>query len=189
MASTTTRKPPPAIPSTGRRSQAPPATTAGRQSPAAPTTSAPAARRNTHRGSISGGSPLSARSAVKTRAASDEAELEAAAVLEDLRTRLAKNESAAEAAADEYNKQLKALQLRLEETHADNTRLEETAHAKDDTIESLEMQIKDLSRSRRDQENIYEAEVGGLYPLHKTQQLTRPTENCRTARKRRVVGP
>lgn len=89
----------------------------------------------------------------------DEVELENAAILEDLRTRLSKGESAAEAAAVQYALQIKALQQRLDETQADYVRIEEQMHTKDENVEALEMQIKDLTRSKRDQENIYEAEV------------------------------
>lgn len=120
------------------------------------------ARRNTlqHRRDSSVSSPLSARSAVKARPDSpDDAELENAAILEDLRGRLAKSESAAEAAAEEYQKQIKALQLRLEESVKEQVKQEEALHSKDDAIESLEIQVKELIRSKRDQENIYEAEV------------------------------
>ena len=175
MSSTPTRKLPPTGNTNRRQSstagvrQSAASGNAGRQSPA-PSTGSPssptggAARRNTirdgHRPSSSIGSPLSARSAVKTRPVShDESELENAAILEDLRSRLAKSESAAEAAAEEFNKQIKALQLRLDSSHADHVRLEDQIHARDETIEALEMQIKDLTRGKRDQENIYEAEV------------------------------
>jgi predicted nucleic acid-binding Zn-ribbon protein len=72
---------------------------------------------------------------------------------------LAKSESAAEAAAEEYAKQIKALQMRLDEAQADYVQIEDHSHSKDETIDNLEMQIKDLTRSKRDQENIYEAEV------------------------------
>lgn len=106
------------------------------------------------------GSPLSARSAVRGRPLSnDDTELENAAILEDLRTRLSKSESAAEVAAAQYALQMKALQQRLDETQADYARIEEQMHSKDESAETLEMQIKDLTRSKRDQENIYEAEV------------------------------
>lgn len=87
-------------------------------------------------------------------------ELESAAILEDLRSRLAKSESAAEAAAVEYAKQIKALQARLQESVNDQQKMEEAAHQKDETIERLQVQIKDLTRTKREQENIYEAEVG-----------------------------
>ena len=131
------------------------------------------ARRNTIRegghqrtGSIPG-SPLSARAAVKTRPMSnDETELENAALLEDLRSRLAKSESAAEAAAEEFAKQIKALQARLDEAQTDYAQIEDQLHSKDEAIEAFEMQIKDLTRSKRDQENIYEAEVGAPPSLH-----------------------
>lgn len=80
-------------------------------------------------------------------------------MLEDIRTRLAKSESAAEAAAQEYSLQIKALQLRLDEAQKDYAKVEEQMHSKEDAIENMQIQIKELTRSKRDQENIYEAEV------------------------------
>ena len=109
---------------------------------------------NPNRNSTS--SPLSARSAAKRPSSnSSDADLESAAILEDLRSRLAQSESAAE----EYAKQVKALQLRLEEALGEQMKMEETCHAKDEVIENFEIQIKELTRAKRDQENIYEAEV------------------------------
>ncbi|RPB16573.1 hypothetical protein P167DRAFT_480925 [Morchella conica CCBAS932] len=131
----------------------------------AATPAATAARRNTirdgaplaHRNSIS--SPLSARSAAKrSTEVQSEADLENAAMLEDLRSRLAQSESAAEAAAEEYAKQVKALQSRLEDALAEQIKMEEAAHQKDEIIEGIELQVKELTRAKRDQENIYEAE-------------------------------
>lgn len=87
-----------------------------------------------------------------------EADLENAAMLEDLRSRLAQSESAAEAATEEYAKQIKALQSRLEDALAEQIKMEEAAHQKDEMIESIELQVKELTRAKRDQENIYEAE-------------------------------
>ncbi|KAI5776626.1 hypothetical protein EDC01DRAFT_720006 [Geopyxis carbonaria] len=163
MASTTRNKPP-LTSNLNRRA-------ASTRSPT-PTNGAPSptpggiARRNTireggahHRSGSSISSPLSARSAAKSRPHSnDETELENAAILEDLRSRLAKSESAAEAAAEEYAKQIKSLQIRLEESIAEQVKMEESQHSRDEFMESLEMQIKDLTRSKRDQDNIYEAE-------------------------------
>jgi predicted nucleic acid-binding Zn-ribbon protein len=152
-----------------------------------PTT--PMSRRNTasgHRPSISlSGSPLSARSSVKTRPQTDnETELEAAAMLEDIRTRLAKSESAAEAAAQEYSLQVKALQLRLDEAQKDYAKVEEQMHSKEDSIENMQIQIKELTRSKRDQENIYEAEVPFFCEAawRRTVSLTGKIENCRSTR-------
>lgn len=113
---------------------------------------------NPNRNSTS--SPLSARSAAKRPSSnSSDADLESAAILEDLRSRLAQSESAAEAAAEEYAKQVKALQLRLDEALGEQNKMEEACHVKDEVIENFEIQIKELTRAKRDQENIYEAEV------------------------------
>lgn len=87
-----------------------------------------------------------------------EADLENAAMLEDLRNRLAQSESAAEAAAEEYAKQVKALQSRLEDALAEQLKMEEAVHQKDEVVEGMELQVKELTRAKRDQENIYEAE-------------------------------
>lgn len=167
MSSAAARKPP----APGRQ----PAGSASRSpTPSSTTSPLPAStrisRRNTvlggrdgsfpHRGSISGGSPLTARAAARRPVDSNnDAELENAALLEDLRSRLARSESAAEAAAQEYTKQIEALQIRLDESTTEQVKMEETMHVKEEAIEDLETQVKDLTRSKRDQENIYEAEV------------------------------
>ncbi|KAG0634593.1 hypothetical protein HOY80DRAFT_894649 [Tuber brumale] len=152
-----------------------PSTTRGPARSPTPNSSGPAAgppngavRRNTLRDrELSSGnpsrnstsSPLSARSAAKRPSSnSSDADFEGAAILEDLRSRLAQSESAAEAAAEEYAKQVKALQIRLEEALGEQMRMEEVCHAKDEVIENFEIQIKDLTRAKRDQDNIYEAE-------------------------------
>jgi hypothetical protein len=189
MSAATARKPPISTTNLNRRSQTPVDTgrsspagratpvgrsTPGRASPApatpttarnaTATTARPTARRNTltngRPATSSTGSPLSARGAVKTRPVTEnEAELENAAVIEDLKSRLAKSETAAETAAQEYASQLTALKQRLSEANTEYMRIEEQIHTKDETIEQLEIQVKDLIRSKRDQENIYEAEV------------------------------
>jgi hypothetical protein len=170
---------PPLTSNINRRSQPPtltsrsttptPSTNSGSSAAVAVTPERPngIARRNTiregghHRsGSSISGSPLSARAAAKARPVStNDDELESAAILEDLRSRLAKSESAAEAAAVEYAKQIKALQSRLQESLGEQAKMEEASHQKEEIIEGLQVQIKDLTRTKREQENIYEAEV------------------------------
>lgn len=60
--------------------------------------------------------------------------------------------------------QMKALELRLEEALAEQIKMEDSNHGKDEVIEGIESQLKELTRAKRDQENIYEAEVRFLYP-------------------------
>lgn len=164
------RKTPPANLSSplNRRSMPPPgAQTRGSGSPtptSSPTTNAtPTGRRGTgsssiHRNSVS--SPLSARSAAKRSSELvSEADLENAAAMEDLRSRLSQIESAAEAAAEEHAMQMKAIELRLEEALGEQIKMEDSSHGKDEVIEGIESQVKELTRAKRDQENIYEAEV------------------------------
>lgn len=59
--------------------------------------------------------------------------------------------------------QMKALELRLEEALAEQIKMEDNSHGKDEVIEGIESQLKELTRAKRDQENIYEAEVRLLY--------------------------
>lgn len=54
---------------------------------------------------------------------------------------------------------MKGLQVRLDEARNEQFRMEDLLHVKEEFIENLEIQIKDLTRAKRDQENIYEAEV------------------------------
>lgn len=85
--------------------------------------------------------------------------------LEELRSRLSQLESAAEAAAEEHTLQVKALQLRLDEAVAEQIKMEDNSHGKDEMIEGIELQVKELTRAKRDQDNIYEAEVRLLCSL------------------------
>lgn len=197
------RNKPPPTSNVNRRSQPPalasrsttPTTTAASAAPATPERPSGIARRNTiregthSRSGSSISSPLSARAAAKGSrpVSTNDDELENAAILEDLRSRLAKSESAAEAAVVEYAKQIKALQSRLQESISEQTKMEETNHQREEIIERLEVQIKDLTRTKREQENIYEAEVGlPVAPAVCTwRRLTCANRELRPNRKRR----
>lgn len=164
------RSMPPSAPGAARGTSRSP-TPNSNPSSAAPSLSNGISRRNTlrDRDQAAGGSapnrnsvssPYSARSAAKRPPSiSTDAELENAAILEDLRSRLAQAESTAEAATEEYAKEMKGLQVRLDEARNEQFRMEDLLHVKEEFIENLEIQIKDLTRAKRDQENIYEAEV------------------------------
>ena len=111
-------------------------------------------------------SGASTRSALKRSSISgnvDDAELEKDATISELTQRVKSLEANAQAAAENFADQVRALQSRTEEAVDEATRMEEQLHSKDEEIEGLQAQIMDLERKNRDQENIYEAEVGFFF--------------------------
>lgn len=117
------------------------------------------------------GTPVSARASVKKPAPpsalrrnssqvdgpseEDSAAAEAkAAYLQDLEERLQKAESEAE----ERQKQVDVLNARLDEAHAEQSKLEERAHEEEEKVETLENEKKEVVRQHRELEGIYEAE-------------------------------
>ncbi|KAJ4383390.1 hypothetical protein N0V86_001437 [Didymella sp. IMI 355093] len=117
------------------------------------------------------GTPVSARASVKkpappsalrrnssqvdTPTEEDSAAAEAkAAYLQDVEERLQKAESEAE----ERQKQIEVLNARLDEAHAEQSKLEERAHEEEEKVETLENEKKEVVRQHRELEGIYEAE-------------------------------
>ncbi|CBY02206.1 hypothetical protein IAQ61_006793 [Plenodomus lingam] len=113
------------------------------------------------------GAPVSARAAVKKPTAAsnlsnaspadttaDDAREEQAAYLQDLKDRLQKAESEAE----ERQKLVEVLNARLDESLAEQAKLEERAHEEEEKVESLENVKRELTRQHRELESIYEAE-------------------------------
>ncbi|KAF2402615.1 hypothetical protein EJ06DRAFT_520556 [Trichodelitschia bisporula] len=111
------------------------------------------------------GTPISARAAVKRPSqssnliqamtpADEDARIEAAALIEDLKTRLQKTESATE----EYAKQVQVLQARLDESTMEQGRLEERVHEEEERVQDLENEKRESVRQRRELEAIYETE-------------------------------
>ena len=86
--------------------------------------------------------------------------LEKEGIILQLRQKVAKLEAAAEQAETSFEDQMKALQGRMEEAVDEASRMEETLHGKDEVIEELEGEVKELKREKRDMENIFDAEVG-----------------------------
>ncbi|KAK8206891.1 hypothetical protein M8818_004726 [Zalaria obscura] len=116
-----------------------------------------------------GGTPVSARAAVKkpasgttsrsgtpdpTSAAEEDAKAEMAATLETLREQL----RAAEKASDDYQKQVKMMQVKLDDAVKEQGRLEENVHEHMERLEEIENEKKDSNKSRRELEAIYESE-------------------------------
>jgi chromosome segregation ATPase len=84
----------------------------------------------------------------------DDAKAETVAVIEDLKNRLGK----ADAAAEEYQRQLEVVQSRLDDALNEQARLEEVVHESSEKIEALENGKRDAQRQARELESIYEAE-------------------------------
>jgi hypothetical protein len=173
--STGLRKPPASDGTPGRRGPTNPSVSPSvpSRSPAlvsgAPTNGV--ARTRSIRGSTTG-TPMSARAAAKRPAGSlsslgsnnvspasedadeDDAKAETAAAIEDLKGRLGK----ADAAAEEYQRQLEVVQSRLDDAVNEQARLEEVVHERNEKIEALENDKREAQRQSRELESIYEAE-------------------------------
>ncbi|KHJ30064.1 putative m serotype protein [Erysiphe necator] len=81
-----------------------------------------------------------------------------AELLEDLSERLRKSEEL----SNEHQKQIQALQSRLEETTKEKVSLEEKVHENEERIEILENEKREAIRSKRELEAIYEAEKASV---------------------------
>lgn len=79
---------------------------------------------------------------------------EQAVYLQDLKERLLK----AETEAEERQKQIEVLNARLDDAHAEQSKLEERAHEEEEKVESLENEKREMTRQHRELEGIYEAE-------------------------------
>ncbi|KKY24350.1 putative m serotype precursor [Phaeomoniella chlamydospora] len=84
----------------------------------------------------------------------DDLRAETAQLVEDLKAQLQR----AEAASDQYRKQLDLLQSRLDETTHEHLALEEKLHEQDGKIESLKLEVKAHIKEKRDIEQSIEAE-------------------------------
>lgn len=84
----------------------------------------------------------------------EEAKAEHASLLDDLRSRVQKAESASE----EYQRQLNLLQARLDESQQSNGRLEEQLHENRERLEELETVKVQATRQKRELEKIFEEE-------------------------------
>ncbi|TVY47118.1 hypothetical protein LCER1_G007511, partial [Lachnellula cervina] len=169
--STTTKKPPVGA-AGGRRTSTDPPNAASTRSPAtrSPAPSAATANGVARSRSIRGGA--SARAALQrpgagtshlsqssiSSDADDDARAETVALLDDLKERLHK----AETASEQFQKQAQVLQSRLDEALTEQGKLEDRLHENDEKWELLENEKRDALRQRREMESIYEAERGSM---------------------------
>lgn len=122
----------------------------GRQSPV----SARAAARKPGRSNLS----MSNVPKIPRDPAEDDARAENAALIEELKEQLQK----AETVSEQYQKQLGVLQMRLDEAVAEQGKLEEQAHEKENKIETLHGEVRDHARQIRDLEQGYETERAAM---------------------------
>ncbi|KAK3358872.1 hypothetical protein B0T25DRAFT_78318 [Lasiosphaeria hispida] len=166
-------------PASGRET---PTGTPSRPTPRATTPSSAAATATggvTRARSVRTGNPVSARAAVSQRRESllsngtssitsgpsqtdverEEAiRAETVALLDDLKERLSK----AETASESYKRQTEVLQDKLDEALAEQAKLEEKVHESEEQIESLANEKREAARQMREMESIYEAERSAM---------------------------
>lgn len=88
----------------------------------------------------------------------DDARAANAAAIDDLKEQVQK----AESVSDQYQKQLGVLQLRLDEAVHEQGRLEEQAHEKDTTLNTMREEVRELQRQLRDLEQAHETERAAM---------------------------
>lgn len=127
---------------------------------------APASSTPTRTRSIRTGTPVSARAAahrassslsISTRADTD-ARAETVALIEDLKERLHK----ADTASEQYRRQGEVLQSRLDDALKEQAKLEERAHENEEHSETLRNEKREAARQMREMEAIYEAERSSM---------------------------
>ena len=69
----------------------------------------------------------------------------------------------AEVASEQYQRQLEVLQLRLDEILNDQGRLEERDHQRDQEIQSMQLEVKELTRQKRELAQSHEVEKAMMF--------------------------
>ena len=88
----------------------------------------------------------------------EEARAEHISLLDELRSRVQK----AETASEEYQRQLNLLQARLDESQQSHGRLEDQLHEKREQLEELETEKVQAARQKRDLEKLFEEERAAM---------------------------
>ena len=97
---------------------------------------------------------LSTGTTASDEANEEEARAEHMSLMEELRSRVQK----AETASEEYQRQLNLLQARLEESQQEQGQLEDRLHQSNRRIEELENDQSQAKRDKREMEDLYETE-------------------------------
>ena len=109
---------------------------------------------------------LSTTSTPSDEATEEEARAEHVALLEELKGRVQR----AETASEEYQRQLNLLQARLDESQHEQGQLEDRLHQSNIRIEDLENGQATATRQKRDIEDLFESERNSILQDNKQQQ-------------------
>ena len=101
----------------------------------------------------------------------DDARIENAALIDNLKRSLRN----AELVSEDYQRQISILQKNLDDVQQEQGKFEERLHESGRRIEELEIENKDVSRQKRDMENIYESERMAMM-RDRDEQMTREAE-------------
>lgn len=101
---------------------------------------------------------LSTNATASDDTSEDDARAERASLMEDLRSRVQK----AETASEEYQRQLNLLQARLDESQQGHGQLEDQLHEKNERVEELEIESVQAAHQKRDLEGIFESERAAM---------------------------
>ena len=155
-----------APPSNGTNTR-PPANPTSRSSPSKSSMSingqgrSPSVRGNSSRpgrGGTARSSPqtsfLSMNTTASDEASEDDARAERGSLMDELRSRVLK----AETASEDYQRQLKLLQARLDESQQEQGQLEERLHQSNKNVEELETDQAHFARQKREMQDMYETE-------------------------------
>ena len=104
-------------------------------------------------------------------ASEDDARAEHVSLVDELRSRLHK----AETASEEYQRQLNFLQTRLDESQQEQGKLEERLHQSNINVEELESERAQSTRQRREMQDLYETERTSMLK-DRAEQKTREDE-------------
>lgn len=104
-------------------------------------------------------------------ASEDDARAERVSLMDELRSRVQK----AETASEEYQRQLNLLQARLDESQQEQGQLEDRLHQSNRDIEELENDRAQSARQRREMQDLYETERTSML-RDKSEQKTREDE-------------
>lgn len=97
---------------------------------------------------------LNTNTKVSDEASEEDSRAEHVSLMEELRSRVQK----AETASEEYQRQLNLLQARLDNSHHEQGQLEDRLHQSNETIEELESDNAAATRQKREIEGLFETE-------------------------------
>ncbi|CAF9924912.1 MAG: hypothetical protein ALECFALPRED_002863 [Alectoria fallacina] len=114
---------------------------------------------------------LSVNTTASDEASEDDARAEHVSLMDELRSRVQK----AETASEEYQRQLILLQARLDDSQQEQSQLEDQLHQSNRNVEELESERTQSARQKREMQDLYETERTSMLK-DKAEQKTREDE-------------